>query len=115
MGYRWCSIHSTGRYARLSFTAGTTRAPAHGRIYLHETRGASDHEPAKRRQRPLGSRSGRKRLRRDGGQPNDHPPDLFIFFTLASVASIDAASSRMAFANRSAASLGSCDRSARSA
>lgn len=34
-------------------------------------------------------------------------PDLFIFFTLASVASIDAANSRIAFASRSAASLAS--------
>ena len=34
-------------------------------------------------------------------------PDLFIFFTFASVASIDAANSRIAFARRSAASLAS--------
>src|SRR6266478_6589424 len=54
-----------------------------------------------------------KPRRRDGGQDH-HQPDLFIFFTLASVASIDAASSRIAFASRSAASLRSCDRSARS-
>lgn len=68
----------------------------------------SSFEPSKlrrRRRKPHAFRRGRK----------THQPDLFIFFTLASVASIEAASSNIAFANRSAASLGSCDRSARSA
>jgi hypothetical protein len=46
---------------------------------------------------------------------SDHEPDLLIFFTFASVASIDAANSRIAFARRSAASFASRDRSARSA
>src|SRR6478752_5099015 len=41
------------------------------------------------------------------GQGKPDHPDLFIFFTFASVASIDAANSRIAFASRSAASLAS--------
>jgi len=41
------------------------------------------------------------------GQGKPDHPDLFIFFTFASVASIDAANSRIAFARRSAASLAS--------